>query len=98
MKEVYYYNSFDKDLKTVKKYPNFKKDKLKYFVNLLAEGKPLPENAKNHKLGPSSPKRFKGMYDFHVAPDICVIYSMDDTSISLIRIGKHNHLGLTEDI
>ena len=68
------------------------------FVNKLAKGEQLPDSARNHKMSQVSPKHYRGLYDFHVAPDICVIYKMDDTSISLIRIGKHNHLGLTEDV
>lgn len=98
MKEIYYTNSFKKDLKKVKSYPSFKSDKLKHFVELLANNEQLPATAKNHKLSSVSPKHLQGMWDFHVAPDICVVYKVDDSSVSLIRIGKHNQLGLTEDI
>jgi mRNA interferase YafQ len=96
MKEILYTNSFKKDLKKVQKYPNFKADKLKFFVNKLANNEELPETARNHKMASNS--HFKGLCNFHVAPDIAVLYKIDDSSISLIRIGKHNNLGLTENI
>ena len=98
MREILYASTFAKDLKKVKKYSSFKADKLKNFVERLANGEQLPASAKDHKMSPSSPKHYKGMRDFHVAPDICVVYKMDDFSITLIRIGQHNHLGLTENI
>ena len=96
MREILYTNAFKKDLKKVKAYPNFKADKLKFFVNKLANGEELPESAKNHKMATNS--HFKGFYNFHVAPDIAVLYKIDETHISLFRIGKHNNLGLTEEI
>lgn len=98
MKEILYSNNFKKDLRKVEKYSSFKKDKLKSFVEKLAAGESLPASAKNHKLAPSSPKKYSGMYDFHIAPDIVVIYKNDDSAIILVRIGKHNQLGLTEDL
>lgn len=98
MKEIKYTNLFERDLKKVKSYPNFDGKKLKTYTNVLAAGGQLPRSAKNHKLSKSSPKAYKGMYDFHIAPDICVIYNLDQKSIVLIRIGKHNNLGLTETL
>ena len=96
MREILYTNSFKKDLKKVKSYQSFKADKLKFFVNKLANGEELPASAANHKMASNS--HFKGIYNFHVAPDIAVLYKIDNSSISLFRIGKHNNLGLTEDI
>ena len=96
MREILYANSFEKDLKKVKSYKTFKADKLKYFVNKLANGEELPASAKNHKMASNS--HFKGIYNFHVAPDIVVLYKIDDSSVALIRIGKHNNLGLTENL
>lgn len=98
MREIYYTSAFNKDLKTVKNYPAFKSEKLKLFVGMLAAGEKLPESARDHKMKITSPKRYQGMRDFHVAPDIVVVYKIDEISISLIRIGKHNYLGLTEAI
>lgn len=98
MKDIFYSSTFKKDLKKVKRYNNFKPDKFKNFVEKLAAGEKLPESACDHALSAASPKKYQGMRDFHLAPDICVIYNMDASSISLIRIGQHNHLGLTENL
>lgn len=98
MKRIIWRNSFKKDLKTVKNYPNFNNEKFKQYVNDLANNKKLPNKAKDHKLSKSSPKEYKGLRDFQLAPDICVLYSINDDEIILYRIGKHNILGLTENI
>ena len=87
---------FKKDLKTVAKYPNFKKAKLADYVNMLANGDDLPANARDHKMSKHSPQEYQGTKNFHVAPDICVIYKMDSDSVYILRIGKHNDLNLTE--
>jgi addiction module RelE/StbE family toxin len=96
MRDILYTSTFKKDLKKVQKYSEFKSDKLKSFVNKLANGEALPESAKNHKMASNS--HFKGLFNFHVAPDIAVLYRIDETSISLFRIGKHNNIGLTENL
>ena len=96
MRDILYTNAFKKDLKLVKSYREFKPDRLKEYITLIAEGNNLPENAKNHKLSKSSPEKYRGLYDFHVAPDICVVYKLDKDTLTLVRIGKHNNLGLTE--
>lgn len=96
MREILYTNTFKKDMKKVKSYSNFKADKLKFFVDKLVNGEPLPKNADNHKMASNS--HFKDFYNFHLAPDIVVLYKIDDSSISLYRIGKHNHIGLTENL
>ena len=98
MRDIYTTNGFEKDLKKVKTYPNFKANRLKDYIELLAGGNELPANARNHKLSKASPKEYQGLYDFHVSPDICVIYKIDDSSVVMVRIGKHNNLGLTEDM
>ena len=89
---------FQKDLRTVSQYKNFKKDRLAEYTKLLANGENLPENARDHKLSKNSPEKYKGLRNFHVAPDICVLYYMDDNMVHLVRIGKHNDLGMTESL
>ena len=85
-------------MKKVSKYPEFKKEILETYCKLLQQGEKLPAKAKNHALSKNSPSHYKGFRDFHVAPDICVIYQQTATEITLYRIGKHNNLELTEDI
>lgn len=89
-------SKFQKDLKTVSKYPNFKSTKLSEYTSTLANGEDLPASARDHKLSKNSPAKYQGLRNFHVAPDICVLYYMDNDMVHLVRIGKHNDLGMTE--
>ena len=98
MKKVEYKNSFKKDLTKVEQYASFNEDILKDYVNLISSNQQLPRSAHNHPLSKASPKKYKGLWDFHIAPDICVLYENNKDNIVLIRIGKHNNLGLTEDL
>ena len=98
MKRIEMSPRFKKDLKTVSKYKNFREDRLSDYVNALSDGNELPTNARDHKMSKHSPQEYQGTRNFHVAPDICVIYRMDDSNIYLLRIGKHNDLNLTEKV
>lgn len=100
MREVKITPTFKRDMKGLEKNILYRKnaDKFKTYVELLRTGQDLPANADHHALAKHSPKQLKGCGDFHVAPDLCVIYRMTDDELQLIRIGKHNQLGLTEDI
>lgn len=98
MKRIEYKNNFKKDLIKVEQYVSFDKDILKEYVRLLINNKQLPKSARNHPLSKSSSKKYRGLWDFHVAPGICVLYENNKDSIVLTRIGKHNNLGLTESL
>ena len=86
-------------MKALSKTPRFKKYSalLVEYLACLQRGEQLPVRADNHPLSKSSPKEYKDCWDFHVVPDICVVYRMTDTAIELIHIGQHNNLGLTEN-
>lgn len=96
MKSIEISPRFKKDLKTVGKYKNFKEERLSDYVNTLSDGNELPASARDHKMSKHSPAEYQGTKNFHVAPDICVVYRMDSSTIYLLRIGKHNDLNLTE--
>jgi addiction module RelE/StbE family toxin len=99
MRDLVLSTKYKKDIKALSKTPRFKKYSalLIDYLACLQRGDSLPEKAKNHPLSKSSPKEYKGCYDFHVVPDICVIYRMKNDAIELVRIGQHNNLGLTEN-
>lgn len=92
--------------RTIQKTSKFKKDFKQYQTNkkvvsrlndilyCLMNRLPLSEQYKNHPLT----GEWKGYYDCHVLPNVVLIYTYDDTTISLTRIGTHNKLGLTESI
>ena len=99
MRDLVLTTKYKKDLKGLSKNPLFSKYSviLVDYLARLQRGEPLPEKAHNHTLSKSSPKIYQGCWDFHVVPDICVIYRKTKDTIELIRIGQHNNLGLTEN-
>lgn len=96
MRNIDFSSSFKKDLKKVTKYPEYNQKKFNEYASLLANGQPLPANTKDHPLAKHSPAEYKGFRDYHLAPDIVVIYELKEDSVVFRRIGKHNNLGLTE--
>jgi mRNA interferase YafQ len=100
MRDLILSTKYKKDLRALSKTPRFKKYSalLIDYLACLQRGEKLPPAANNHPLSKASPKVYKDCWDFHVVPDVCVIYKMSKTSVELIRIGQHNDLALTENI
>ena len=99
-KKIVVRNTFVKDLKSIKDYPEYKKnaDKLDQYVDMIARGEPLPVNLKNHKLAPSSPGELSKCRSFHLETDIVVIYRNDGPNVELIHIGKHSKTRMTSSL
>ena len=99
MRNVASTTKFNRDFKRAVKTVVFKKNKAKFdeYINMLRSGEKLPPESKNHPMSKASPKEYQGCWDFHVAPDICVIYRMKEDTVELVRIGQHNDLELTEN-
>jgi addiction module RelE/StbE family toxin len=99
MRNVALTSKFKKDLKAAQKTPRFKKYAFKFeeYVEKLRTGESLPPESKNHPLAKHSPKEYGGCYDFHVAPDLCVVSRMTASACKIVRICQHNNLGLTEN-
>ena len=100
MREVKITPTFKRDMKSLQKNILFRKNASTFeeYVELLRTGKSLPDKADHHTLAKHSPKHLRGCGDFHVTPDLCVIYRITDDELQLVRIGKHNQLELTESI
>jgi addiction module RelE/StbE family toxin len=100
MREVKITPTFKRDMKSLQKNILFRKNAsiFEKYVELLRTGQSLPEKANHHPLAKQSPKHLKGCGDFHITPDLCVIYRMTADELQLIRIGKHNQLELTENV
>ncbi|MFH1326489.1 MAG: type II toxin-antitoxin system YafQ family toxin [Candidatus Falkowbacteria bacterium] len=81
---------FKKDYKKIKRNPNFNKEKLEEVFNILKKGINLDDKYKNHKLSGD----YVGCLEFHLKPDILVIYKIDKikNTIYLIRLGSHSEL------
>jgi mRNA interferase YafQ len=91
-------SKFEKDLKTVKKYPKYDKAPLASILDKLANGEKLDDKFKDHKMAKHSPKGLNDCRNFHLAPNICVLYRITDDTLTVIRIGSHQDLGLTEEL
>ena len=100
MRNIRITTPFKKDIKRLEKTPLFRKNANTFedYVERLRTGQALPEKASHHTLAKHSPKKLKGCGDFHVAPDLCVLYRITDDELQLLRIGKHNQLELTENV
>jgi mRNA interferase YafQ len=87
---VYYSSRFKKSLKRVKELQGFKLEKIKEAISLLSEGKRLPANYKDHGLTGN----MIGFRECHLAPDILLIYQIDDGMLilTLVNIGNHSQL------
>jgi mRNA interferase YafQ len=87
---VVYSRLFKKSLKRVKQLPGFKAERLKQAITLLASGERLPAQFRDHKLTGN----LKEYRECHIAPDILLIYSIDDgvLMLTLVNMGSHSEL------
>ena len=87
--EVQYTSKFKKDFKVAIKRGN-NSSLLKEIVTLLAEGKPLPENNRDHALTGN----WSGYRECHITPDWLLIYKIYENSLilTLTRTGSHSDL------
>lgn len=98
MRQIRYTKSFKDDMKRIKKYPAYDADKLEELVSLIAEGEQLDAKYTDHKMVRQSRAEYIGSREFHLASDICVVYRIQDETVYLQRIGKHNQLRLTSSL
>ncbi|MCD5381946.1 MAG: type II toxin-antitoxin system YafQ family toxin [Candidatus Pacebacteria bacterium] len=81
---------FKKSLKRIKQHASFKADRLKLAITVLSEGKELPKEYHDHKLTGN----LAGHRECHLAPDILLVYQIDDgfLLLTLVNIGNHSQL------
>lgn len=80
---------FKKDLKKIQK-QNKNIKLLSEIIDLLADGKSLPEKNRDHELNGN----FKGFRECHIQPDWLLIYEISDSELILFltRTGSHSDL------
>lgn len=80
---------FKKDLKTVKK-RGYNLELLSEVIQMLADGKTLPEKYKAHNLAGN----YAGCRECHITPDWLLIYELYDENLILYltRTGSHSDL------
>ena len=79
--------SFKKDVKRQKKRGK-DLEKLKFVIDLLVAGSPLPASYVDHSMSGN----WKGWRDCHIEPDWILIYKISPTSLTLGRTGSHSDL------
>jgi mRNA interferase YafQ len=86
----------------ISRHKQFKKDFAKHFktmqdkhfqsfvdaISILASGKELPAQYKDHQLKGKLSK----FREFHIGGDLLVMYAIEDDIIYLLRIGTHSEL------
>ena len=80
---------FKRDLKTIIK-RGYDMTLLNEVVDILSEGKKLPEKNRDHSLGGD----YEGCRECHITPDWLLIYEIFDDSLILYltRTGSHSDL------
>lgn len=63
-------------------------EKLLRTVGMLAEGRTLPPEYKDHPLT----GEYKGKRDCHIEPDWILIYAIEEDELVLYRTGSHSEL------
>lgn len=98
MRNIKIKGKFKKELRVVSNYPEYDERLLDKYIQMLQRGEKLPENVRDHKLSKSSNSEYKDCREFHLAPDLLVIYKLFNDNIELVSIGKHNTLRLTSSL
>ena len=83
---------FDRAMKKIRKYSNFKIKKFEDAITKLRNGEPLDPTYSDHKTAKHSPKEWGSSRIFHAAPNICVVYQLTDKELILQAIGSHSDL------
>lgn len=80
---------FQKDYKRAKK-RGYDLNRLKWVVDLLEHGEPLPPDCCPHKLSGN----YSGFWECHIRPDWLLIYKIQDDRLVLVlfRTGTHSNL------
>ncbi|MBQ9565767.1 MAG: type II toxin-antitoxin system YafQ family toxin [Synergistaceae bacterium] len=78
---------FRRDAKRIRK-QGLPASELLYVVDLLIEGKPIPEEMDDHPLKGS----LDGFRDLHIRPDWVLLYRITDDSLLLQRTGSHSEI------
>ncbi len=82
-------NRFKQNLKKLQK-SGFNMKILNDVIDMLANGKILPEKYRNHPLK----GKYKGYYDCHILPDLVLVYKIEKEQLVLIFFDIDTHSNL----
>lgn len=89
---------FTKELKQATKHQKFNQKAYNDCLDRICSGQPLDPKYKDHKLAKHSPGDLGNCREFHLAPDLCIIYKITDDEVIFYRIGSHSKIGMTESL
>ena len=95
MRRLKWTTNYKKQQKQVSTYPDYDEELLAKYLDMICRGEQLPVRADDHPMAKHSSGKYKNTRNFHLAPDIVVVYRLTDDVVELIAIGKHNKLYLT---
>lgn len=87
MRELVFKKQFKKDVERLKR-TGRDMSRLGEVIDLLAEGKPLPPNHRDHQLVGN----FKDYRECHLGGDWLLIYQIRDDAVIFVRSGSHSEL------
>ena len=87
MKRITTGNRFRKDVKLAQR-RGMDMAKLRALIEMLAAGKPLPVQYRDHPLK----GEFASFRDCHIEPDWLLIYATTQEDLKLVRTGTHGDL------
>ena len=61
-------------------------------VEILIANIEIPRKYHNHKLSPSTAKKWAGCWELHISPDWLLIYSLTADTLELVATGTHSNL------
>lgn len=87
---VIYSKRFLKSLRRVKQWPGFREEQLRFLIRALSCGEQLKTQFRDHELRGN----LIGYRECHIAPDISLIYIIENDvlTLTLINIGNHAQL------
>jgi len=87
---VHQSSRFKKSLKRVKQLPGFNVEQLKTIIRMLSSGEVIPSEFRDHKLVGN----MKDFRECHLAPDVLLIYQIDEDILvlTLVNVGNHSQL------
>jgi mRNA interferase YafQ len=88
--EVVYSKRFLKSLTRVKQWRGFRAERLREVIRVLSFGKTLHDRYRDHALKAD----LVGFRECHIAPDILLIYRIEEDVLilTLVNIGNHAQL------
>jgi mRNA interferase YafQ len=88
--QVIYSKRFLKSLDRVKQWPGYRDERLRFVIRALSHGEVLDVRFHDHELKGD----MVGYRECHIAPDILVVYHIDNgiLTLTLINIGNHAQL------